>query len=278
MMTANSVSDALATAFTFPPLPTPPVLLSGETYDAMTGTPITAGYPLATILSVTTADIASTFPHHSGYVSDATARVFGNSKFTGNILAYQRDGAWIGMRPLVSRENDLSVDRGLWCDILPNLPIGTPCVAIFSDDSKRRLWPNAVVSTIGPHWRVYLHASEFGSALITIDHAALLECLVLVTRWYDTALTKDAMRRGILRLASSAWVNGAGWAMARRAESEIAPWRDTPELAIALYVAQHAPNYDEKEVRTSWQKPPQPSPETLTSASSPRPVQVGLFD
>jgi hypothetical protein len=232
------IVDALAAAFDPPPLAKPPERVPDGTICAMTGTPIAAGYPLRSILSDATADIASTFPYRSGsqYVSEGVARVF-KSRLTGNLCCVETAAGWHGERPMVSRESAANAQRPCWSDLVRALAPGMRTVAIFSDDVQRRLWPRAAVSPVGPAWRVYLHASGI-SRCLTIAHADLLRILDGVERWYAAGINKDALQRGILTLAGAPAQKALGMRACLEAEREIAAYRSNNAFPVALYIAQ----------------------------------------
>lgn len=231
--------DALATAFDAPPLPQHPQAPPPGTVCAMTGTPITTGYPLTAILAEATADIVSTFPYRSvsAYVSEATARAF-KQRLAGNLIAYEAQG-WHGERPMVSRESATLGHRSCWSALVRRLIPGTPTVAIFSADVQRRLWPNAALSPVGPAWRVYLHSGGVSRGL-TIDHTHLLACLDCMETWYTAGISKDALQRGLFGLSGGAALKSLGWATCRTAENALAPWRSDPAFPVALFIAQKA--------------------------------------
>ncbi|MBF6590462.1 MAG: hypothetical protein IVW57_08005 [Ktedonobacterales bacterium] len=262
-------ADALVAGMHLPELPMPPQPLPPGALCAMTGQPLMAGYPLASVIAETTADLASTFPYCglSPFVAETTARAF-RTKLTGNLLVVEAPGGWQGMRPLVSRDNPEAATRPLWCDLLPTLIPGTQTLAILSDDVQRRLWPCAALSRVGPSWTVYLH-DQTGSQRRTVNHADLLACLAAVTRWYGAGISKDAMRAGLLTLRGDPARKLLGGATVRAAERELAAWHGSDTWAIALYCAQK-PSISEETIPCPPQLPADPP-----SASPPPPARAG---
>jgi hypothetical protein len=207
---------------------------------ALTGRPLEGvGCRLKKIVSAASADIADTFRFQSEWVLPVTARLYKGSKILrGNLLATPE----VGLRPFVAQES-ATEERPCWRDVIFSLEEGTPTVAIFSDESKRRLWPAAVVSSFGPNWRPFFHAAPYKggmgeSRLLMVNGAALRECLTLLEQIYSQGLPKRLIAQDLICVNGRKHIDRLGFDIVRAWESELATWRGRDEFLLGLFVAQ----------------------------------------
>jgi hypothetical protein len=210
------------------PLPAPP-----GTRCALTGRALAAGYPAKDILTSASADIADTFRSPGTWVCEEAARLFKESRLlTSNLLALPARG----LRPMVAQAS-ATPERPAWRDLLRALAPGTPTVAIFTSNTKRRLWPAARLSYFGPTWQpLFCDGTE--ERTLRLDAARLLACLTLVEEVYEAGFNKEAMRVGLLDQSAAKAIRALGWGTARAYEHRLAPWRGSDEFLLSLFVAQ----------------------------------------
>lgn len=235
----NDVIDFLIQAF-HPPTPEKPNLLPENALCALTGNLIEYGYPVKTIITNTSADIPDTFRYISDFVSVPAARCYkASGLLRGNLLALNRTG----LRPFVSQDSSTN-ERPSWRSVIFNkLTSGTQTVAIFTDESKRRLWPNARLSIFGEYWQPYLNASPWpGSApvsrLLTVNASHVRKCLRLVEEIYSIGFSKPAIAIGLLHPSNRKKIQAIGITQAKEYENQISLWRDKDEFLLSIFVAQ----------------------------------------
>lgn len=225
-------------AFQPPEIDMPPEPLTNG-ICAISGELITAGVPIAKLVTG-----ATNQPHEifkvSGtqHVSIEAARLFkfmrggGTGGMIGNLLATPTGGD----KPMVSRDSAVKAGRKCWMDIINAIEPSTPTVAVFSTDTKRRLWLQAELSIVGHNWRVYLHEGDI-SRNLTVDIWQLRKCLLLLERIYSLGFSKIAMRDSLYDLAAMKRAE-VSYTEVARMESELTHWRNTDEFLLSLFVVQ----------------------------------------
>lgn len=242
LYTSMNLDEFLAEAFTVP-YPSEPIDLPEGSRCSRDGKLITKGYRFRDVVAKTTPVVQEIFRVRSPYVSVASGRLMSSGKvgmggIFGQVLGiHHSDGTWEGMFPTISRKTAEEKGKKCWHDLLSSLPIGVECVAIFSDDSKKRLWVDAEVSRFGPCWRPYYHSGN-DSRLLTINVERLREILLLVETLYSIGCPKQALRTTLCDQSASKVLQQVGVAQILKWERQIAPWRDTDELLLATYVVQ----------------------------------------
>lgn len=206
---------------------------------AISGKCIEFGVPVAKLVTGATNQPHEIFRvSNTRYVSVEAARLFkymrggGSGGLVGNLLATPAGGD----KPMVSRDSALKAGRRCWMDILNEIEPGTPTVAVFSTDTKRRLWLLAELSVVGPSWRVYLHEGEY-SRNLTVDITRLRRCLALCETVYALGFSKIAMRRSLYDYAVMR-KTGLSFSDVARLESDLAQWRNTDEFLLSIFVVQ----------------------------------------
>lgn len=206
---------------------------------AISGERIRVGVPIAKLVTG-----ATNQPHeifrvaNTQHVSIEAARLFKNMRgggsggMVGNLIATPSGGA----KPMVSRDSATKANRRCWMDIVNEIEPGTPTVAVFSTDTKRRLWLLAELSIVGHNWRVFLHEGDT-SRNLTVDIYRLRKCLALLEQIYIIGFSKIAMRDSLYDLAAMRKA-GISYSDVARLESDLDQWRGTDEFLLALFVVQ----------------------------------------
>jgi hypothetical protein len=124
---------------------------------AMDGVPIAEGYMVKDLVTSATNQPHEIFKFNSEHASAEAGRLFksmrGPASMLGNLIALPSGG----LKPMVSRDSATKAERPCWHDLVLNLEVGQPCVAVFTEEAKRRFWINAPLAFTGPDWRPYLH-------------------------------------------------------------------------------------------------------------------------
>jgi hypothetical protein len=225
---------------------------------AISGEHITSGIPIVKLVTG-----ATNQPHeifrvaNTQHVSVESARLFKNMRgggsggMVGNLLATPAGGD----KPMVSRESAIKANRRCWMDILNEIEPGTPTVAIFSTDTKRRLWLLAELSIVGHAWRVYLHEGET-SRNLTVDIYRLRKCLALLEQIYSIGFSKIAMRESLYDLAAMRKAR-ISYRDVARLESDLNQWRGTDEFLLSLFVVQKSVQQESTECNPQLSLPKQ---------------------
>lgn len=240
-----TVDEFLAEAFDVP-YPSEPIDVPEGSRCSRDGQRISKGYRFKDVVAKTTPVMQDVFRVRSPYLSVASGRLMSSGKvgmggIFGQVLGlHHEDGTWKGMFPTVSRKTAEEKGKQCWHDLLTTLPMGLECVAIFSDDSKKRLWIDAAVSRFGPCWRPYFHSGN-DSRLLTVNVEKLREVLELVEMLYSIGFPKQAIRTTLCDQSASKVLQQVGAAQVVGWERQLLPWRNTDELLLAAYAVQANP-------------------------------------
>lgn len=237
-----TVDEFLAEAFAVP-YPSEPIELPDGSRCSRDGQRIRKGYRFKDVVAKTTPVVQDVFRVRSPYLSVASGRLMSSGKvgmggIFGQVLGLRRDdGTWEGQFPTISRKTAEEKGKQCWHDLLASLPIGIECVAIFSDDSKKRLWIDATVSRFGPCWRPYLHSGN-ESRLLTVNVEKLREVLGLVEILHSIGFPKQAIRTTLCDQSATKVLQQVGAAQVLAWERQLLSWRNTDELLLATYAVQ----------------------------------------
>jgi len=184
------------------------------------------------LIKSATGNIPDTFRGRHACLPCATA--FGESRLlTGSLLILHGEG----LRPMVSKESALKEGRPCWRDLIFGMVLETSTIAVITSNTKRRLWTQAVVSTVGKTWRP-LFVDGDTDRLLTVSIMRLRECLDLIEQVYALGFSKQV-------IAVSLWTGLApktllviGMERITQFESVLSAWRGTDEFILALFVAQ----------------------------------------
>jgi hypothetical protein len=168
----------------------------------------------------------------SEYISPVVAALFKDRRLYGNLLAVDDYGYF----PVVAAGSaDPARNRPRWTDLIDGLYPGWPTVAVFTDNSKRRLWPFAPLGVVGERWDVYVHFDTPPiSQVVTISYRRLRQCIALCRKLLHFGFTKTEIRNSLFRsnYRKLRMTPDEVWAY----ERQIDPWRSTPEFIIAIYI------------------------------------------
>lgn len=239
-----TTADLLVAGLQLPPLdesphPTPP-----GTCCALTGQPISVGYPR----SAMTTDATNEFLDHfrgdvHGWVSDNAARCYKNSDpKRGNVTARTclvfEDGTYYW--PMISAESAAKQGRPCWSALVRQVwPVrkGQRMMAILTTDMKRRLWPRARVGILGERTPIYYHdADTCFSGVMMVDWDALLLVLGWVEQAYQAGFVKRSIRRSLWRQMTTA--EEVGLRQTQDMERFLSCWRGKPAFMVAVLIAQ----------------------------------------
>lgn len=188
-----------------PSLPDPPQPAPVGATCAVTGRPLTVGYPLHELATSERSWILDTFPGGiDGWVSEPVARLL-KGRGPRAAVNVDRSHALVGGQywsPVLSRAS-ATPERPCWSDLVRTLwptYAGQRCLLILTTDPKKRVWPQARQGTLGANtpWRVY--APEYGlDGVFWIDWPRFLDVLDLVEEAYALGVPKAALVSGSWR-------------------------------------------------------------------------------
>lgn len=251
-------ADLLARGLALPALERPPQPTPPGVTCAITGQPISEGYPVREMVTGATAEFLDCFRGGvDGWVSESAARCFKSADpRKGNpcarsVLAFEDGTLW---QPLIAREQALAQDRRCWSDLVRSVwpeRAGQQMLAILTTDTKKRLWIRARVGSLGHRTPLlYYDGKTAGSEVLLLDWPALIECLALIEEVYEQTFPKQAIGESLYGFTKA--VATIGFARARAYERQLALWRERPEFKPALLMAQRelAPEQKEEGERT----------------------------
>ena len=229
----TTLAATLAQAYHLPALAHPLERLDEPVVCPFAGTPITEGVPVARLITDATADVPSTF-HGVRHVSADGARCFAApSMLKGNLAVV--DGT--GVRPFIARTRT-TPERPAWTDLVRSLRPGAMVVLIVTDESQRRLWPQARLGIVSNAGYPVLLNRGLQTRLLTVRHDDLLACLDVVEALYACGWRKRAIEHGLLSYRHQDHVRTVGYAAARHAEMQIAAWRASDVFRLSVVIAQ----------------------------------------
>jgi hypothetical protein len=237
-------ADLLVRGNGFSPLPEPPIEVPAGTRSAVSGQPLTTGYPVVSVVTGATTEFLSQFNGNvQGWVSENEAICFHNaSPRLGNpsartVLVFG-DGTYYN--PMISRESARKLGRPCWSELVREVwpaRCGQMMLMILTTDMKKRLWPRCRVGALGHVAPVYLYDGESNVAQnLAIDWQRLIECLDLVEMVYNLGFVKVAIINSLYMIGKTAQV--VGLAKTRELEGALAAWRGEPEFKVATLIAQ----------------------------------------
>jgi hypothetical protein len=211
---------------------------------AITGQPITQGYPVRKMVTDATAEFLDAFRGGvDGYVSELAGRCLKNAdprkgNPTARSFFFFENGPYHS--PLISRESAQKQGRACWSDLVREVwpeRQGQICLVLVTTDNKKRLWIRARVGALGGKTPVMLYDAELAlNEVRLIDWPKLLECLNIVEDVYTAGFGKDAIREGLFSSAKGLKENG--FTMTRELENTLKSWRSAPEFLMAVLIAQ----------------------------------------
>lgn len=202
---------------------------------AITGEHIKDGVRVIDIVTDATSQPHETLKYRSDYVSVNSATLFkwviGGA--IGNLYA---DNTGLGTKPMVSRDSSKKYGRPCWIDLIRDLDIGTKTACIFTQESKRRLWPFANIGCVGENWSVYLYTDDY-QGNIMINYEKLLKLLTFLEDLYDFGFNKNHMKGGLIDLKYLKKTN-LELSKILDLEQRLNQLRETNEFLLAIFIIQ----------------------------------------
>ena len=230
-----TVADYLVNGMQIPPLDEPPKPVTANC--AITGLPITAGYPVWDIVPDSAGEYLDMLPNGAnGYVSETAARAIKGTWNLGSRIIFE-DGTH--HHPLIAR--DKKGERPCWSDLARSLwqeRRGQSVLMILTTDPKKRTWTKARIGTLGSATPVMIYdvADSGLSSVQVIDWAALLDILDVVENIYSMGFSKNGIRFSLLREWSR--VQSLGTRQVIDLDNQLKPLREKTEFAMAVLIAQ----------------------------------------
>jgi len=209
---------------------------------ALTGQEITEGVKVEYILSDAISKPYEVFQYESNFVSVDAGRLYQwfRGGLVGNIFTKQG----LAIKPMVSRDSSQKLNRVCWIDLIKNLKQNTKTVAIFSQESKSRLWINSRVGVVGDFWDIYLNDGNF-NGILTINHSKLLECIAICENIYRFGCNKTQIKTNVLDVKTARKLSKINKLPITQIinnmqviEKTISSWRNTNEFKLCLFIIQ----------------------------------------
>ena len=147
---------------------------------------------------------------------------------------------------MVSLESATEQDRPCWRNLIFEMEGGTSTVAVFTDESKRRLWHQAQLSAFGENWRPFFNGSPVKSGKtfkatpvcrsLYISLSRLRNCLNLVEKAQAFGFSKRGIYESLLNESNT--VMQIGYPRVMPIENALRRWRETDEFLLAVFIAQ----------------------------------------
>jgi len=245
--TPRSVADYLVFGMKIAPLKSLPTPVSDGTHCAITGVPISFGYPAHDIVPDAAGEFLDLLPGGAGgYLSEMAARALKGSWNLGSRVIFE-DGTHY--HPLIAR--DPKGKRPCWSDLVRELwPIrrNENVLMILTTDVKKRVWHRARIGAFGTATPVFVYdVIDSGlSSVQSINWPVLMETLDFVEEVYEKGFSKNGIRQSLLREWSR--VQSVGIRQVIGLENRLKPLRAMSEFAMAVIIAQkkeHQNNEDQ---------------------------------
>lgn len=263
-------ADLLAMGLNLPALTSTPTPIPGGATCAITGIPLTEGYPASQFISTAQAEFLETFhgnPH--GWFSPSAARVWtAASPRAGNppgksTIAFE-DGTCF--QPLIDRVSAERQGRACWSTLVREVwprKVGQQCFVMLTTDTKKRVWPRGRAGVLGPRTPVLIHDLDTSvSNVFTVDWARLLVVLAFVEEVYTLGFSKRAIVSGLYQQHTLA--EQVGLILTMQMERRLTEMRMTAEFSFATLIAQ----------RQEVPCPAQPAKPLDSSALKQRPMTI----
>ena len=214
---------------------------------AFSGVPLTSGVPVKQVIRPATANIADTFRYPGDYVSGEVASLFkAQTALRGNLLATPTEL----QRPLFSVESARAQERPSWLDVFVNLSQGggEMLVLILTDESKRRLWPNAVVSEWGQFISLFYNVGSTARVL-TLRTRWLVSLLRTCTFLLTAGYSRQAIQESLIKSRS---LYQAQYPESHEVDKGLFQFRHTPEFQVASFTARDISELPETDKLRQW--------------------------
>lgn len=196
-----------------------------------------ASVAISELISNTTAEIPDTF-RHGRYACAACAACFREPVLlTGSIMAVS-GAVW---KPLISRQNAAGSGRPCWSDLLRTVPRGIETTAIITLNTKRRLWPRAVVSEFSERWQP-LFVDGACDRVLNVRVDELLGHLDLIEQLLTAGFSKLQIGTNLLTAMKPRQTDAQQLRALLDQEAQLAALRNSDAFLLALFVAQASEN------------------------------------
>jgi len=216
--------------------------IKGLEICALTGETIIKGIAVQDILSDAIAKPYEVFKYKSDFVGVDAGKLY--QWFRGGLVGNVFASKGMAIKPMVSRDSAKKADRLCWIDLIKKLKKGEETVAIFSQESKNRLWINSTVGIVGKFWDVYLNDGSF-NGILTVDHSKLLHCIEICEKIYAFGCNKTQIRTNVMDIKTARALSKKQKVSIvdiikemQEIESEIKGWRATSEFKLCLFIIQ----------------------------------------
>lgn len=164
-----------------------------DTVCAYSGEKIIEGIPLSKVIKPATANLADTFRFTSEHVSQETAACFAASQELRGNLFIDMSGIHV---PMVSAKSAAEKGRKTWIEVWTEY-LENPAEAVFivTDESKRRLWIDATVTTDNP---IQVFCNFDGKSWTEkLERERLKECIKVVQKCLQLGFSKKAIKTSL---------------------------------------------------------------------------------
>jgi len=237
-------AEYLAVGLKLQPLSDPPFILPPNTHCAITGHPISHGYPVSAMVTSATAEFLDCFRGGvDGYVSEMAARCFKNAdpkkgNPTARALLIFEDGTCF--QPLISAVSAAEQVRPCWSKLVREVwpeRKGQCCLILLTTDMKKRLWIRARIGALGSRTAALVYDSKLMlNEVRLLNWETLIACLDMIEGVYSLGFPKEAIQNGLYSQTKA--IAAVGMAATIRLEKQLAAIRALPEFPVALLIAQ----------------------------------------
>jgi len=231
-----NTAEYLCKTLSLPALETAPGEVPAGTRCLMTGKPLDFGYWVWDVIPDSTGEFIDLLGGQTvGYVAAEVGEAWKGMWNVGLVFCVGE----YGYRPLISRKAALEQKRMVLADLIAlcaNVP-PQQCLIIINTDPKKRVWPRARVSSIGPATSVYVHDnSQNISGNLVVNWKKLVEYMRFIEEVYKQGFSKPSIATNVMSNLKQAQAYG----MKNTVELErvLSTMRHTNEFSVAIIAAQ----------------------------------------
>lgn len=239
MLNNLTVPDLMVRGMAIPELDKPALVdCPPGAHCCITGEPIERGYVAQKIVPSAAGEFLELMGGDvMGYMSEMAARAFKGSWNLGSRFIFEDATHY---HPLLNAKSAAKQDRACWSQLVRDVwpdKRGMRYVAILATDYKKKIWPRAVVGTLGEQAPILVFdASRNLLQNVTVDWRRLVEALDFVESVYTAGFVKPAIESNLLSSNKAVAENGLyqsiDW------ENHLKTLRGTPEFTVAAIIAQ----------------------------------------
>lgn len=210
---------------------------------ALTGAPLSTGYPIAAVVSAAQGEWWETFngdPY--GWLSPSAAACWAATNPKRD-MRMSKSFAVFGStayEPMVSQRSADAQSRPSWRDLVRHAwqhHHGEPCAISITSDTKKRVWMKGRLGALGSRTPVLIYdMGEIGMhEVITVDWPLMLDDLTLVESLYERGFYRGDVTTTLFRNTKAA--ERYGWGDTRFAEHSLADARRRPHWPFVQLIA-----------------------------------------